>query len=152
MKLLKMRNFTSSHNFFFVICILTYSHMTPFDASGKEAFWKHCGKRRNRLYKQFLLFPQCFLLSKTEIIVFSSAEHNMLGVSYCDQSMSSVRPSVYLSVREQLLKKIFSSETGQQISMKLHRNNPWVMHFQKTSKIWILWRTLVAMATERKKL
>ena len=27
---------------------LTYSHtMTPFDAPGKQAFWKHCGKRRN---------------------------------------------------------------------------------------------------------
>ena len=33
---------------------------------------------------------------------------------------------------------------------ELHRNDRWVMHFQKTSKIWILWRTLVAMATERK--
>ena len=27
---------------------LTHSHtMTPFDAPGKQAFWKHCGKRRN---------------------------------------------------------------------------------------------------------
>ena len=27
---------------------LTHSHtMTPFDAPGKEEFWKHCGKRRN---------------------------------------------------------------------------------------------------------
>ena len=27
---------------------LTHSHtITPFDASGKQAFWKHCGKRRN---------------------------------------------------------------------------------------------------------
>ena len=43
--------------------ILTPSHtMTPFDASRKEAFRKHRGKRRNCLYKQFLLFPQCFLL------------------------------------------------------------------------------------------
>ena len=44
--------------------------MTPFDGSGKEAFWKHCGKRRNCLYKQFLLFTQCFLLYQTEIIIF----------------------------------------------------------------------------------
>ena len=30
-----------------VLC-LTHSHtMTPFDAPGKQAFWKHCGKRRN---------------------------------------------------------------------------------------------------------
>ena len=42
--------------------LLTLCHtMTPFDGSGKKAFWKHCGKRRNCLYKQFLLFPQCFL-------------------------------------------------------------------------------------------
>ena len=27
----------------------------------------------------------------------------------------------------------------QQISMKFHRNDPWVMHFQKTSKIWCSW-------------
>ena len=27
--------------------ILTHSHtMTPFDAPSKQAFWKHCGKRR----------------------------------------------------------------------------------------------------------
>ena len=50
--------------------------MTPFDASGKEAFQKHCGKRRNCLYKQFLLFPQCFsTLSKTEIIGFFFTFH-----------------------------------------------------------------------------
>ena len=44
--------------------------MTPFDRSGKETFWKHCRKRINCLYKQFLLFPQCFLVSNTEIIIF----------------------------------------------------------------------------------
>ena len=28
--------------------VLTHSNtMTPFDAPGKQAFWKHCGKRRN---------------------------------------------------------------------------------------------------------
>ena len=42
---------------------LNHSHtMTPFDTPGKQAFWKHCGKKgeiaRN---EQFLLFPQCFL-------------------------------------------------------------------------------------------
>ena len=61
-----------------------------------------------------------------------------------DQCPASVRPFV-----NNYLKKI-SSETGQQISMKLHRNYSWVMHFQKSSKISILWRTLVAMATEKK--
>ena len=33
---------------FFLKGWLTHSHtMTPFDAPGKQAFWKHCGKRRN---------------------------------------------------------------------------------------------------------
>ena len=58
-------------------------------------------------------------------LLFSSPEHNILRVSYCDRSMS---------VCKQLLKR-FSDETDQQISMKLHRNDPWVMHFQNTSKI-----------------
>ena len=41
---------------------LTYSHtMTPFDATGKQAFRKHCGQRRIACNEQFLLFPQCFL-------------------------------------------------------------------------------------------
>ena len=44
--------------------------MTPFAASGKEAFWKHCGKRRNCLNKQFLLFPQCFLLYQRQKLSF----------------------------------------------------------------------------------
>ena len=50
---------------------LTHSHtMTHFDGFGKEAFRKHFWKRRNGLYKQFFLFPQCFLLCQTEIIIF----------------------------------------------------------------------------------
>ena len=44
------------------ICLLTLSHsMTPFDAPEKQAFRKHCGKRRNCSSEQFLFFPQCFL-------------------------------------------------------------------------------------------
>ena len=39
--------------------------MTPFDAVGKQAFWKHCentvGKGEIARNEQFLLFPQCFL-------------------------------------------------------------------------------------------
>ena len=31
------------------------------------------------------------------LLIFSSAEHNVLRVSYCDQSLSGVRPSVSLS-------------------------------------------------------
>ena len=51
---------------------LTHSHtMTPFDASRKEAFSKHCEKRRNCLYKQISPFSTIFsTVSKTEIIIF----------------------------------------------------------------------------------
>ena len=35
-------------NFHFKHLFLTHYHtMTPFDAPGKQAFWNHCGKRRN---------------------------------------------------------------------------------------------------------
>ena len=77
--LVKWKNFTLFRSFKMkemrqhspILQYLTHSHtMTPFDVSGKEAFWKHCGKRRNCLYKQFLLYPQYFLLSKSEIIIF----------------------------------------------------------------------------------
>ena len=34
--------------------------MTPFDAPGKQAFRKHCEKRKIAHNEQFLLFPQCF--------------------------------------------------------------------------------------------
>ena len=55
--------------------LLTHSDtMTPFDWSGKEAFKKHCEKRRNCLYKQLLLFPQCFLVfllyQRQEVLIF----------------------------------------------------------------------------------
>ena len=41
----KWQNATSPLLWFF---FLTHSHtMTYFDAPGKQAFWKHCGKRRN---------------------------------------------------------------------------------------------------------
>ena len=42
--------------------VLTHSHtVTHFDAHGKQAFWKHCGKGEIACLEQFLLFPQCFL-------------------------------------------------------------------------------------------
>ena len=50
---------------------LTLSHtVTPINASGKEAFSKHCGKRGNCLYKQFLLSPQCFVLFQRQKLSF----------------------------------------------------------------------------------
>ena len=50
--------------------ILTHSHrMTPFDWFGKDAFWKHCRKRRYCLYKKFF-FPKCFLLYQRQKLSF----------------------------------------------------------------------------------
>ena len=47
--------------------ILTHSHsLTPFDVSRKEAFSKHCGKRRKCWSPAFSPFPTMFsTLSKT---------------------------------------------------------------------------------------
>ena len=45
--------------------------MTPFDISGKEAFSKHCGKRRKCWLPAFSPFPTLFsTLSKIEIIIY----------------------------------------------------------------------------------
>ena len=40
------------------------------DASTTDSFWKHCGKRRNCLGQQFLLFPQCFQLDQISVYPF----------------------------------------------------------------------------------
>ena len=41
--------------------ITLYRTMPIFNDSGKQAFLKHSGKRRNCCYTAFLLFPQYFL-------------------------------------------------------------------------------------------
>ena len=65
----------SSSNIFFenisIFGLLTYSHsMTPFDASEKEAFCKHCGKGGIASTSNFSLFPQCFLLYQRQKLLF----------------------------------------------------------------------------------
>ena len=55
-----------------------------------KSFKNTGGKGEIAHKEQFLLFPQCFLL-------FSSPEHEVLRVSYCDHSPSVVRPSVVRS-------------------------------------------------------
>ena len=67
-----------------------------------------------------------------------------------DHRLASVHPCVRTSLNNYL--KNLLLWTGQHISMKLQTNDLCVMHFQNTSKIWIPWRTLVAMATKRKNL
>ena len=52
---------------------LTHSHtMTHFDASGKQAFWKHCGKRRNCLLRAISPFPTVFSSCLDNFLPFSS--------------------------------------------------------------------------------
>ena len=48
-------------------------------------FWKHLSK----IYGKFILMKIKWLI-RVEIIVFSSPEHVMLKVSYCDHPMSSI--------------------------------------------------------------
>ena len=131
--------FSFSHNGFYSFpdkfYHLTHSHtMTPWRV-WEEAFCKHFGKRRNCLYKQFVLFPQFFLLNQRQKLsfllhlifrlqmlsvwrgpkfchmgvgwgnfnfvickcfqfgfdkLFSSPEHKVLIVSFCDRPMSVV--------------------------------------------------------------
>ena len=55
-----------------VSSLLTHSHtMTPFDAPGKQAFWKHCEKRRNCSLRAISPF----------LIVFSTRLDNFLPFS-----------------------------------------------------------------------
>ena len=83
--------------------------MTPFDESEKEAFWKHCWERRNCLYKQFLLFPQCFKLWKTQIVIFvtfnlsSANAFNLVWSKILSRGKGHLRkdkhlPSIYLGL------------------------------------------------------
>ena len=49
-------------------CFNPFPHNDNFWRPWKQAFWKHCEKRRN--YEQFLLFPQCFLTIWTTFCYF----------------------------------------------------------------------------------
>ena len=52
---------------------LTHSHtMTPFDAPGKQAFCKHCGKRRNCSSRAISPFPTVFSSFLNKFLPFSS--------------------------------------------------------------------------------
>ena len=56
------------------IAILTHSHtMTPFDAPGKQAFWKYCGKRRNCSKWAISPFPTVFSTCLDNFLPFSSS-------------------------------------------------------------------------------
>jgi len=59
---------------------------------------------------------------------FSSPDHGVLKLSYCDRSLSVVRTSV-----NNCLKKT-SPETTWPNSMKLHRKLPWVSLYKTTTQ------------------
>ena len=46
--------------------------MTPLDAPGKQAFWKHCGKRRNYSQRAISPFPTVFSTHLDNFLPFSS--------------------------------------------------------------------------------
>jgi len=78
-----------------------------------------------------MLFDIVFHMFKADGLLFSSPEHKVLMVSYCDRPSSVVRrPSC-------VVRKLFylniSSGTTHWILTKLHRNNPWVVPYQSCS-------------------
>ena len=79
-------------------------------------------------YKSFLPISNHDLKSgqiKTENVShFSSPEHKVLKVSFCDGPLSVVRPCVRAST---ISLNNISSETTHWILSKLHRNDPWVV-------------------------
>ena len=62
-----------------------------------------------QLFSPIMFLKTFFSWGCKNMQIFSSPEHNMLRMSYCDRSLSgihpSLRPSVSPFVREQLLKK-----------------------------------------------
>jgi len=74
------------------------------------------------------------------IHLFSSPEHKVLMVSYCDRALSVVcrRPSCVVRRASSVVRKlfylnIFSSESTYWMLTKLHRNDPWVVPYQSCS-------------------
>ena len=56
-----------------MVPFLTNSHaMTPFDAPGKQAFRKHCGKRRNCSLRAIFPFPTVFSTHLDNFLPFLS--------------------------------------------------------------------------------
>ena len=65
--------------------------------------------------------------------IFSSPEHKVLRVSYCDRPLSVVVRRASCVVRKLFYLNIFSSETTHWTLTKLHRNDPWVVPYQSCS-------------------
>ena len=70
------------------------------------------------------------------IPLFSSPEHKVLMVRYCDRPLSVVVRHASCVVRKLFYLNIFSSETAHWILTKLHRNDPWVVPYQSCSNCY----------------
>ena len=89
-----------------------------------------------------------------KLIFFSSSEHNVLRVSYCDWSLSDVRPSVHLSIHvsvlpsvyEQLLKKSSPLKTAYRFQWNFTEMIPGWCTFRKLQRyefreeLWLPWQ------------
>ena len=49
----------------------SFNPLTPFDAPGEQAFWKHCGKRRNCSLRAIFPFPTVFATCLGNFLPFS---------------------------------------------------------------------------------
>ena len=83
----------------------------------------------------FKTFDLCHLptMHTLYMCIFSSPEHKVLMVSYCDRALSVVRRCPSCVVRKLFYLNIFSSETTHWILTKLHRNDPWAVPYQSCS-------------------
>ena len=72
--------------------------MTPFDAPGKQTFWKHCGKRRNCSERVFSTrLENCLLFSSNPKL--SSADCFNLELSKILSSGNGLNDFIYKSKR-----------------------------------------------------
>ena len=102
----------------------------------------HCTDMKKFLKKLLLVAGQ----------FFSSPEHKVLRVSYCDRPLSVARRLLSIVHRLSTIPLNIFSYTAGPILMKLGRDVPCVKLYKNCSKNLIPSITLVAMATKRKKI
>ena len=126
--------------------LLTHSHsMTPFDAPGKQAFWKHCGKRRNCSLRAISPFPTVFSTSLNNSLPFSSNLKLSFAKSFDLEQCKICR----LVMGQPVLCTIFLSHTIiiETINSSERRMNPVTMTIINPLKeYWPSWRFETATA------
>ena len=98
---------------------------------------------KNSNAKVYNIFTHCFIFISHVADLYLQRKLNHRRLSFLKIFLVS-----YMYIVKTL--KIFSSETLGPILIKLHRDVPWMVLYHYCSKNSIPWRTLVAMATERK--